>query len=331
MFIGDNFHDKTINVIGASGSTIQTNAVQIKLNEKKEDNTVVVLSDETLLIPVLNSIPSNYEDIQVTMGYPYSKTIVNQFLLYLFSFQNYINANENKVYFWELKRLLETEIVKIIFTSEELSSLSQSINSLTKQSTYYIEISKLSDFFTNKRIFKFIDCTCKKWNVENCIGLIEEILSFIIESPCANKDFIANQISVAKRIFNKIHKLMEKYESIIQLTEIETIYKQSANEMSIKLESPNEGLQIMGLLETRNLDFDVVHILSVNEGILPQSKNANSLIPFDLRIQYNLPIYKNKQAVYAYHFYRLLQNAKTINIYYNTLADGMGEADSFVR
>ncbi len=333
MFIGDNFHDKTINVIGASGSTIQTNALQIKLNEKKEDNTVVVLSDETLLIPVLNSIPSNYEDIQVTMGYPYSKTIVNQFLLYLFSFQNYINANENKVYFWELKRLLETEIVKIIFTSEELSSLSQSINSLTKQSTYYIEISKLSDFFTNKRIFKFIDCTCKKWNVENCIGLIEEILSFIIESPCANKDFIANQISVAKRIFNKIHKLMEKYESIIQLTEIETIYRQSANEMSIKLESPNEGLQIMGLLETRNLDFDVVHILSVNEGILPQSKNANSLIPFDLRIQYNLPIYKNKQAVYAYHFYRLLQNAKTINIYYNTLADGMGEGEPsrFIR
>jgi hypothetical protein len=332
-FIGDNFHDKTINVIGASGATIQTNALQIKLNEKEQGNTVVVLSDETLLIPVLNSIPSNYNDIQVTMGYPYSKTIVNQFLLNLFSFQNYINVNENKVYFWELKRLLETEIVKIIFTYEELSSLSKSIDSLIKQSTYYIEINKLSDFFNNKRILEFTECLCKKWNVENCIDSIGEILTFIIESPCANKDFIANQISVAKRIFNKIHKLMKKYGSIIQLTDIETIYRQSANEMSIKLESQNEGLQIMGLLETRNLDFDVVHILSVNEGILPQSKNANSLIPFDLRKEYNLPIYKNKQAVYAYHFYRLLQNAKTINIYYNTLADGMGEGEPsrFIR
>ena len=98
--------------------------------------------------------------------------------------------------------------------------------------------------------------------------------------------------------------------------------------MTINLKGDYGGLQIMGLLETRNLDFKTVHILSVNEGILPQSKNASSLIPFDLRKHYGLPTYNNKQAVYAYHFYRLLQNAENIKIYYNTLADGMGEGES---
>ena len=98
--------------------------------------------------------------------------------------------------------------------------------------------------------------------------------------------------------------------------------------MTINLKGDYGGLQIMGLLETRNLDFKTVHIISVNEVILPQSKNASSLIPFDLRKHYGLPTYNNKQAVYAYHFYRLLQNAENIKIYYNTLADGMGEGES---
>ena len=338
-FIGDNFKNKNINIIGVSGSSLQANALQIQLSKIKSDEysakkDVVVLSDETLLIPVLNSIPSNYKDaynnIQVTMGYPYSKTIVHQFLTDLFSLQNQIS--ENKIYFWSLKRLLETEIIKVIFNSEEISSLSKSIDTLTKQSTYHLDINKLDEYFKNN-ILHFISLISRKWNIENCIPTIKEILIYINNTLTPKMSFVKNQISVAGRIFNKIEKLSSEYQSLIQLIEIEILYKQSSNEMSIKLENHDDGLQIMGLLETRNLDFRTVHILSVNEGILPQTKSANSLIPFDLRIAYNLPIYKNKQAVYAYHFYRLLQNAKNINIYYNTLADGMGEGEPsrFIR
>ena len=153
----------------------------------------------------------------------------------------------------------------------------------------------------------------------------------IIYSKVKKQDktyFILNQISIAGRIINKIGKLLDKYNQIIQISDIETLYRQSSSEMTINLKGDHSGLQIMGLLETRNLDFKTVHILSVNEGILPQSKSANSLIPFDLRKFYGLPTYTNKQAVYAYHFYRLLQNAENIKIYYNTLADGMGEGEA---
>lgn len=336
-FVGDYFNSKKkeINIIGVSGSTVQASALQLNLSRNKNkipQNEVVVLADESLLIPVLNSIPDNYNNIQVTMGYPYSKTILHQFMCHLFSFQKYINEKENTIYFWELKRLLETEIVKVTFNTEELSSLTKSLNHLAKQSTYNFAISKINEHFNN-RLSDFISILSEKWTLENCIQNIKKILIFIDGALSTNINFVKNQISIAARIVNKIERLLKEYNSLIQIDIIETLYKQSANEMSIKLESHNEGMQIMGLLETRNLDFNVVNILSVNEGTLPQSKSSNSLIPYDLRIGYNLPIYKNKQAVYAYHFYRLLQNAKKINIYYNTLADdmGAGEQSRFIR
>ena len=341
-FIEDNFNNKNINIIGVSGSTIQTNALTLQLSkEKKKINSkeVVVLSDETLLLPVLNSIPTSYSDIFVTMGYPYSKTVLHQFLNHLFSFQNNINTKDETVYFWGLKRLLETELIKIIFTKDELSSLDDCLNTLIKKSTYYIEINDLQEYFKGN-ICNFILLLCKKWSPENCVVTINSTLKFISQCISSDKLFIKNQLSIAGRIFNKIERLSLKYKGLIKMTDIETLYKQSANEMSVKLEKNDEHessssptLQVMGLLETRNIDFDIVHILSVNEGILPQSKSANSLIPYDIRKHYKLPLYKNKQAVYAYHFYRLIQKAKTVNIYYNTLADGMGEGEPsrFIR
>ena len=344
--ISDNFNDidnkKNINIIGVSGSTVQTNALIHKLNQKcNEDdlNEVVVLSDETLLLPVLNSIPKCYDDIIVTMGYPYSKTVLHQFIMHLFTFQKYINAKDGKIYFWALKKLMETELVRIIFSKKELSP----IDDLLNNSTYYLEANDLDKYFSD-RLLDFIDKIKNKWNPENCIALIKPILQFINDSLSKESGFVKKQVAVAERICNKIERLSLKYQNLIKIEDIEMLYGQSANDMSIKLEKNKDSqtsksgkkarqLQIMGLLETRNLDFDVIHILSVNEGILPQSKSANSLIPFDIRLHYNLPIYKNKQAVYAYHFYRLLQNAKTVNIYYNTLAGSTGESEPsrFIR
>ncbi|MBQ8223397.1 MAG: PD-(D/E)XK nuclease family protein [Bacteroidales bacterium] len=324
--------DKIINIVGVSGSTVQSNALQINLIKEKEDksNKAVVLSDESLLIPVLNSIPNSYDKLQVTMGYPFSNTILYQFINHIFAFKNGSNKDE-EVYFWNLKRLLETEFIKNIFDSNDLFELSRFINHNLKNTIYNLTINDIEEYFNdNENLRKFLSLICKKWgSTQEYINSIKELLLNINNLIPNGEDryFLKNQISIAGRIINKIEKLYNKYNLILQIHDIEMLFKQASNEMSIKLDGQNDGLQIMGLLETRNLDFDVVHILSVNEGILPQSKSTNSLIPFDLRKHYKLPIYTNKQAVYAYHFYRLLQNAKIVNIYYNILADGMGEGE----
>ena len=328
---------KTIDIIGASGSVIQTNALQLALHEesktiKNKSNEVIVLSDESMLIPVLNCIPNTFEKMQVTMGFPYSKTVLNQFLQHLFTFQKNIGNKENDIYFWSLTRLLSTELIKIIFSNNELKGLSNWKNEYINKSAYYINIDDYKSLEErHNELYNFLCQISKKWsNPTDCISSIKELLN-LINLKVKDKDntyFVRNQISVAGRIINKIDKLLNKYEQIIQISHIETLYKQSASEMTINLKGAHDGLQIMGLLETRNLDFQTVHILSVNEGILPQSKSVNSLIPFDLRKHHGLPTYNNKQAIYAYHFYRLLQNAQNIKIYYNTLADGMGEGEA---
>lgn len=327
---------KNINIIGASGAVIQSNALQLKLHEENKSgmdksDEVIVLADETILLPVLNCIPESYEKIQVTMGFPYSKTILNQFLQHLFEFQKNVRKNNNGIYFWSLNRLLCSELIKIIFSTDEINYLFEWKNKHIKKSTYYINIEDYKELEEKNDIYDFLCIISQKWNRnDDCISSIKNLLKTIYNKvkDRDNTYFIANQISIAGRIINKIDKLLCKYEQIIQLSDIETLYRQSSSETTINLKGAYGGLQVMGLLETRNLDFKTVHILSVNEGILPQSKNANSLIPFDLRNHYGLPTYNNKQAVYAYHFYRLLQNAENINIYYNTLADGMGEGEA---
>lgn len=327
---------KNINIIGASGTVIQTNALQLELHkegksEVDRSDEVIVLSDETMLIPVLNCIPNNIEKMQVTMGFPYSQTILNQFLQHLFAFQNNIKNKEKGIYFWSLARLLNSELIKTIFTNQELTRLFNWKNEHIKKSTFYISIDDYKTLEEYSDTYIFLCAISKKWNsTSDCIESIKNLLIIIHNKVKANDstNFISNQISVAGRIINKIDKLLSKYEQIIDISYIEMLYKQSSSETTINLKGDDDGLQIMGLLETRNLDFKTVHILSVNEGILPQSKNANSLIPYDLRVSYGLPTYNNKQAVYAYHFYRLLQNAENINIYHNTLAGGMGEGDS---
>ena len=337
-FLGRKLVDdkKNIDIIGASGAVIQTNALQLTLNNESKSNNdnsdeVIVLSDESMLIPVLNCIPKDFEKMQVTMGFPYSKTILNQFLQHLFSFQKNIKNNEKGIYFWSLSRLLNSELIKTIFTNQELKLLFNWKNELIKKSTYYINIDDYKNLEEHYDIYNFLCIISKKWHsTSDCISSIKNLLNmiYIKVKNHDNTYFISNQISIAGRIINKISKLIDKYEQFIQISDIETLYRQSSSETTINLKGSHGGLQIMGLLETRNLDFKTVHILSVNEGILPQSKSNNSLIPFDLRKAYGLPTYNNKQAIYAYHFYRLLQNAENIKIYYNTLADGMGEGES---
>lgn len=332
---------KNIEIIGASGAVIQTNALQLELHNESQkgqdsSNEVIVLADESMLIPVLNSIPDSFKEMQVTMGFPYSKTILNQFIQHLFSFQKNIKNNEKGIYFWSLSRLLNSELIKMIFNKEELKCLSDWNNEQIKKSAYYINTEDYKSLERENDLYVFLYNISKKWNnTYDCISAIKDTLKFIYRKikEQDNTHFTSNQISIAGRIINKIAKLLNKYQEIIQISDVEILYRQSASEISINLKGDHGGLQIMGLLETRNLDFKTVHILSVNEGVLPQSKNANSLIPFDLRKYYGLPTYNNKQAVYAYHFYRLLQNAENIKIYHNTLADGMGEGEAsrFIR
>lgn len=338
-FISDSFltQEKIINVISVSGNAVQTNALQIQLNktsDNQQDKRAIVLADESLLIPVLNAIPDTTGNIQVTMGYPFDKTIVYHFVDQWFRYQNTLSGDEDKIYLWTFLRFCNSDFIKLIFNGLEYNKLNSWLVKLAKDSVYYFKKSDLIQFEDNKQLFDFLNIAIRKWeNAKDCVNSLKEILILSIAKLGKNDNFVKNQVSVAGRIANRLELLLNKYSDYIQIIDLQILYTQVAGQMTINLQGDKDGLQIMGLLETRNLDFDVIHFLSVNEGILPQNKNNNSLIPFDLRKAYGLPTYDQQQAVYAYHFYRLLQNAKKINLYYNNIADlsGMGEPSRFIR
>lgn len=338
-FVSDSFltQEKIINVISVSGNAVQTNALQIQLSktsDNQQDKRAIVLADESLLIPVLNTIPDTTGNIQVTMGYPFDKTIVYHFVDQWFRYQNTLSGDEDKIYLWTFLRFCNSDFIKLIFNGLEYNKLNSWLVKLAKDSVYYFKKSDLIQFEDNKQLFDFLNIAIRKWeNANDCVNSLKEILILSIAKLGKNDNFVKNQVSVAGRIANRLELLLNKYSDYIQIIDLQMLYTQVAGQMTINLQGEKDGLQIMGLLETRNLDFDVIHFLSVNEGILPQNKNNNSLIPFDLRKAYGLPTYDQQQAVYAYHFYRLLQNAKKINLYYNNIADlsGMGEPSRFIR
>lgn len=339
-FIFDNFktQKKEINVISVSGNAVQTNALQLKLSQptdNQNDKEVVVLADESLLIPVMNAIPESKGNIRVTMGYPFNKTVVYHFIDQWFRYQSTLTADENKLYLWTFIRFCNSDLIKLIFKDLEFDKLDKWIDELTKHYTYYFKKSDLDCFSKHKYLFDFLNIATRKWqDTRDCLNSIKEILVLLAEKIGESNYFIKNQISVAGRIVNRLELLLNKYSKYIEVLDLQVLFTQIANIMTIDYKNDNtDGLQIMGLLETRNLDFDVIHFLSVNEGVLPQNKSNNSYIPFDLRKEYGLPTYSQQQAVYAYHFYRLLQDARRINLYYNNLADasGMGEPSRFIR
>ena len=330
--------EKEINVISVSGSSVQANALQLMM--EKRENSVVVLADEALLIPTLNSLPDSVGEINVTMGYPFANTPLYGFIDQIFRFQH--SLSDSKIDLWPLASFCDADFIKLVFNGKDYDSLMSWLKDKQSSSDLSFHVNDFSSIGisddnqedgASEDLARFLTLSSTKWiDSKDCIENLKSILRVSLQKIKDESYFVKNQISVAGKVLNKVESLIKKYDSV-EILDLQMLILQIGREMSIAMKGKADGLQVMGLLETRNLDFDVVNMLSVNEGVIPKNKNSNSLIPYDVRKYYNLPTYNQQQAVYAYHFYRLLHNAKKINLFYNSLSDstGLGEPSRFIR
>ena len=330
--------EKEINVISVSGSSVQANALQLMM--EKRENSVVVLADEALLIPTLNSLPDSVGEINVTMGYPFANTPLYGFIDQIFRFQH--SLSDSKIDLWPLASFCDADFIKLVFNGKDYDSLMSWLKDKQSSSDLSFHVNDFSSIGisddnqedgASEDLARFLALSSTKWiDSKDCIENLKSILRVSLQKIKDESYFVKNQISVAGKVLNKVESLIKKYDSV-EILDLQMLILQIGREMSIAMKGEADGLQVMGLLETRNLDFDVVNMLSVNEGVIPKNKNSNSLIPYDVRKYYNLPTYNQQQAVYAYHFYRLLHNAKKINLFYNSLSDssGLGEPSRFIR
>lgn len=345
-------HPKVIHIVCASGNALQTKALQAKLQENHNESHAIILADEGLLIPVLNGIPDTYSAFHVSMGYPLSKTPVNQLVKEYFSLcrRNRIirkitnNGTERMAdgwYIWPVLHLMDLEIVKIVFQKSELEAFSRWKHKAVNDGKFIFEDSDIEALQQMPNIQSFLRIILSKRNDNSPSDALESvklILAFLSDLIQVRNDanetvFLLNQVSEIGKTVSRLKQIIERNSKYINdLQSIEMLYRLLSSGARLKLNSSDaNGLQIMGLLETRNLDFKRLHLLSVNEGILPPDKSQGSFIPQFIRYACGLPSYAESQAVVAYHFYRLLQNGENIYLYYNNLGETSGgEASRFI-
>jgi ATP-dependent helicase/nuclease subunit B len=303
-----------------------------KTDPKQIKNTAVVLGDETLLNPLLNSLPPEINKVNITMGYPLDKTpLAGMFIQF---FDLYIQLDSRGWFYTSLLSFLANPYVQKILSSEELNTASIIKTEIKKRNWIYIPPSKLKSIFPEtsdglKLLFSNENEDPSHF-LKNIISIIELLKGkFQVQENHLELEYLYRFYT----LFNELKMLSGKYPFLKDLKALKSIFKEliSIEKMNFRGE-PLEGLQIMGMLESRNLDFETVIITSVNEGILPSGKTNNSFIPFDIKREFGLPAYKEKDAVYTYHFYRLLQRAKNIYLVYNTEPDVIegGEKSRFI-
>jgi len=338
-WITDNYSkEKNISVFGVPKNVGQAKYIGSILNQLKKEkgnlnNTALVLGDETLLMPVLNSFPENIEALNITMGFPLKSIPIASLFETIFR----IHKKESKEFYYkDIISIVSHQFIRPLFHNQNLDHTSRIIETIQENNLIYITNKQLNDLFPF--LSKPINLLFSSWEndpdfgLENASKIILEIKNSLDTDK--SKNLLALEyIYRFNALFNELTRLNAKYHHIKDVSAFYGVYKELLNTETLDFQGePLQGLQVMGMLESRVLDFETVIISSVNEGILPSGKNMNSFIPFDVKIENNLPTYKEKAAIYSYHFYRLLQRAKNVYILYNTEIDMLkgGEKSRFI-
>ncbi len=318
---------KNIKIIGAPKNVSQAKYVgNLLLQLKKEDtnilkNTAIVLGDETMLNPLLNSVPSELDTVNITMGYPLKSTpLASLFSQYL---SIHIKKDSQGWYFQQVLDFLSHPYVQILCTENQQNRATRISEAIRTKNWAFITSNNLRSLGEGNEDLLSLLFFGEEVPGNVFLNKCHQIIQILRERFAMSKDSLGLEyLYKFYSLFNQLQDMVEQYSFVNDLKSLESLYLEIVRNETLDFQGePLEGLQIMGMLESRVLDFETVILTSVNEGILPSGKSNNSFIPFDLKKYYKLPTYKEKDAVYTYHFYRLLQRAKNIYLLYNTEPD----------
>ncbi|WP_334056137.1 PD-(D/E)XK nuclease family protein [Polaribacter sp. P097] len=332
--IGNSFSNtKNIKVIGAAKNTTQIKYVGEILEEMPSfANTALVLADETLLPITLNSLPKAINAINITMGYPLKDVPTTSLLFAIFqlytSQEKLQKTTLNQFYYKDVIRFLKHQSIYKL-----LSSVDVFTTQIAKNNQTFITESDIELLLKNEdgSIKNVIHNLFKPFiSVADFINQILALIDVLkVEVNTLEKEYLFRFYTA----FTQLKTLQTEFEYFTDLKTLSQFFKQLIDSDSLSFQGePLKGLQLMGMLETRVLDFENVILTSANEGVLPASSQQNSFIPFDVKIEFGLPTYREKDAIFSYHFFRLMQRAKNVYILYNTEHDvfGSGEKSRFV-
>ena len=317
--------EKNIKVYEVAGNVAQTKILPEILQEIPKENyskTAIVLLDENLLLPSLDAV-SFVDNLNITMGFPIKNLGFSGAVKKLFYLQKQLEKNDKSYYYLDVFSVLE----EFPDNEEDKRIIDLFTAKIEDENIVYISKKMMQEHLGELSYFQLFE---KRTAAE----LLEDLSNFCYQLKFREiDDILYENVSLFETTFKILKNHMKDYDFEISIDALEVLMNQLVNSENLDFQGePLEGLQFMGLLETRLLDFENIILLSVNEGKLPLGNTQNTYLPFDVRRNFGLNTFLENDSIYAYHFYRLLQNSKNIYLLYNALGSGVntGEKSRFI-
>ena len=295
--------------------------------------TAVVLPDESLLLPVLNSLPESVRDINVTMGYPMSGSALSALMDDIAALQMHLREKDGQWYFYhrQVWSIFSNSIFKSLAGEEGLAKAAE----VRKQKRYYIPQDELSGLPLFERIFQPVVRAPGERDAAavRAIQLYQLELLSELGRGLKDKPQMALELDFVREYYLAVGRLRDCELPILPASYFRLLDKVLATAAVPFKGEPLRGLQVMGPLETRALDFDNLILLSCNEGVFPARSTKPSFVPAELRKAFGLPTWEYQDAVWAYYFYRMIRRASRVWLLFDSRTEGLrgGEESRYIK
>ena len=317
---------KKIKVYEVSGNITQTKVLPEifkEINDHNLSKTAVVLLDENLLPASLDAMNA-VQYLNITMGFPLKNLAFSNAMKQLFYLQKQLEKKDSSYYYNDVLSVLE-ELPNSDIDQQIIANFKLNIE---ERNIVYISKKQFTEFLSE---LSYFDIFKKATSINDFLNLL---IKFCYELKFRElDDILFENITHFEQSFKIIKNQISPYSFEIKMETLEVLINQLVNSESIDFQGePLQGLQVMGLLETRLLNFENIILLSTNEGKLPLGNSQNTYLPFDVRQHFELHTFLENDSIYAYHFYRLIQNSSKVHLLFNALNSGVntGEKSRFI-
>lgn len=322
--------EKDIKSVACVSNVVQCKYAAQLLNEldpkKLDKRTAIVLTDENMLIPMLHSLPESVDKVNITMGYPLKITLAHSFVERLMELQAHSRSRDEKAVFYHV------DVLGILSHPYIIDSVGKRAEELYANIVSERLTSIECNLFAKDEILSVIFRKHNDWL--SLAKYLLEVLSLVGSKLSEVDEMHAEYINITYDEISKTMLSIQQCNKEIKGDIFVSLIRRHLQTVTIPYEGePLEGIQIMGILETRNIDFENVIILSMTDTNFPSDKTGqSSFIPYNLRAAYGLPTPEQHEAMYAYYFYRLVQRAKSVSMLYCSRADdkSTGECSRYI-
>ncbi len=327
-FVENNLSTKSlkIDVVKCAQFTAQAQAIGSelkKLTPEQLDETLLLLADETLLSTMIKNLPAQIGKANITVGLPLKQTSFKSWFDGIFRIQeSYLRNNSKSIYYKDFIQFTHHPFIVAILSQSEMNTLIDFESKIIKENWIYFDLKNIK---LSEQTGELIEMVFQKWP-----SSWNEIFNLLQQLNALMDERLAEQFELEKALIRKFSSSLIPLQNAFNTQEVpemslatfkQLLMRAWQNETIAYYGNPTDGLQIMGLLETRGLDFKQVFVLGLNEGKMPPQNELNSSIPMDLRRYFNLPTLREKQGLFAHHFYRLLHYAESVFITYSVGSD----------